>query len=435
MTNHRWLLGIGLGLGLAVASCTENNGQSSSATKSDLNLKAVLPDEMTAAQANSSSVMLSSRGAMVSPMNEAGASGTGAATAGGDTRATAQAPSGKTVATAVAAAPAPKEDVSIPKDAKWTIFCTVVGGPAHSEQARQLKARLAEVTHSSKWYVVHDDEKSTIYYGFYRTIDHGTREGDQAQADRRHLMEYKNSAGESPLALCSFMLIDRPAPEAPAEWDLAHYPRDAMHMWSLQIAAYTPDAADDQGHDRKWAAVESVKALRAQGIPAYFYHGDAISSVCVGLWPESAVKRQEGGNDKGNAGSLNSDTSLFVASEPLPEGMAPKAPTGEKLKPMTVRFEPIDATMLEMARKFPSHMTNNVEIYHKKKDPRTGKIVDVAEPSFWVKVPEVSESTAAANQQMPIDAGQLPTLPPALLGTDNRVPQQPGAGRLRQVGQ
>jgi hypothetical protein len=126
---------------------------------------------------------------------------------------------------------------------------------------------------------------------------------------------------------------------------------------------------------------------------------------------------------------------LFVSSEPLPEGLAPKGPNGQKLKPMTVRFEPIDASMLEMARKFPSHMTNNVEIYHKKKDARTGKIVEVAEPSFWVMVPEAKESTAAVNQQAPIDAGQLPTLPPALLGTDNRVPQQSGAGRLRQVGQ
>jgi hypothetical protein len=425
MTKHRFIVGIALSCGLAVASCTENN--QSSTPKSELSLKAVLPDEMKAAQANSTSVMMSSKGAMVSPVNEA--------TGGSDARAAAPAPKPAAPAPAAVAQAAPKEDVSIPKDAKWTIFCTVISGPGHSEQARQLKARLAATTGSGKWYVVHDDEKSTIYYGFYRTIERGTRDGEQAQADRHRLTELRNSAGEAPLALCSFMLIDKPAPEAPADWDLAHYPRDVAHTWSLQIAAYTADAADDQGHDRKWAAVESVKALRAQGIPAYFYHGEAISSVCVGLWPENAVKRQDGGNAQGNAGSLNSDTNLFVSSEPLPEGMAPKAPNGQKLKPMTVRFEPIDATMLEMARKFPSHMTNNVEIYHKKKDPRTGKIVDVAEPSFWVMVPEAKESTAAVNQQMPVDAGQLPTLPPALLGTDNRVPQPAGAGRLRQVGQ
>jgi hypothetical protein len=225
-------------------------------------------------------------------------------------------------------APAKQDMVTPPKDAKWTIFCSVVGGPGHIQRAKQFKAELAEETKSNKWYVVHEEDKSTIYYGFYRTIDHGTKEGAIAQADRAGLANLKNRAGESPLQLCSFLQLDRPAPEASAEWDLGSYTRNPRQFWSLQIAAYTADATDDKGHDRKWAAVESVKELRAQGIPAFFHHSEAISIVCVGMWPEEAVKRQVGGNEKGNAGAQNPDTAVVVSNFQFPPELAPKDKDG-----------------------------------------------------------------------------------------------------------
>jgi hypothetical protein len=440
MSFRNFRLALTLALAATTLSCTEDK-PAASTPKSDLNLKAILPDDVQMTQAaGGGTVVMSSPGAIVSSGPGTITSPLPPADITPAARSTATATPAPPVAAAPAAPPVARQDVVVPpKDAKWTIFCTVVGGAGHVERAKNLKDRLAAATHSNKWYLVHDDEKSTIYYGFYRDIQRGTPDGNIAQADRLTLANMKNQSGEAPLALCSFMMLDKPAPQAPAEWDLASYPRSPEHYWSLQIAAYTPDAKDEEGHDRKWAAVESVKALRAQGIPAYFYHGDAVSSVCVGLWPEAAVKKQDGGNDKGNASATNADTDVFVSAGPLPRGMRPGpiAPDGHRLRSLAPRIEILDQTMYETAKRFPSHMTNSVEVYHKMKNPETGMVQDVPEPSFLVLVPEAraNGTGAVANRQVPIDAAQMQQIPPSLLGTDNRLPPQPGVGRLRQVGQ
>ena len=68
------------------------------------------------------------------------------------------------------------------------------------------------------------------------------------------------------------------------------------------------------------------------------------------------------------------------------------------------------------------------------KNPKTGQIEDTAEPSFFVLVPE-QKQTAANGRPLPPDTGSLPLIPPALIGTDQRLPPQPGVGRLRELGQ
>ena len=54
--------------------------------------------------------------------------------------------------------------------------------------------------------------------------------------------------------------------------------------WSVQIAAY------EGSTQRKKFAVDAVRDARAEGVPAYYYHGPSISSVCVGAWPRAAVR-------------------------------------------------------------------------------------------------------------------------------------------------
>ena len=47
-------------------------------------------------------------------------------------------------------------------------------------------------------------------------------------------------------------------------------------------------------------------------------------------------------------------------------------------------------------------------------------------------------SAFAGKNERPVSkklAAQMQQIPPSLLGTDNRLPPQPGVGRLRQVGQ
>jgi hypothetical protein len=393
---------------ISIASCTENGPP-----KSTLNDQGLVPTGIEATPANGGALTLASPGAIT---NET------------PTGTSPRQPNPPT-------STAPKEPTVIaPKDAKWTIFCTVIGGPGHTQRASQFKSDLVAATKSDKWYVVHEDEKSSIYYGFYRTIERGTRDGETAQADKQRIATLKNAAGELPLQLCSFLPIDHAAPTAPPEWDLNTYTRNPQHFWSVQVAAYTADASDAEGHDRKWAAVESVKALRAAGVPAYFSHGDSISTVCVGMWPENAVKKQTGGNEKGNAGSQNPESALFVSNVPFPEGTPNKDPEGHRLEKMAPRVEIVDRSLYETMQKFPSHMVNSVERYHKVKDVRTGVVSEAPEPTFLVMVPESPTISTPGGQRQMVDPGQLPLLPPSLLQTDQPPAPRPGVGKLREVG-
>lgn len=423
------LVALSLAVGMAAVSCTGN----APPAKSDLNLSAILPDGIRSTEANGGTVVMSSPGVVV----------TGAENV---TNPLPPAPGTNSVATVrnapVVAQPkplVPKEEIVVPpKEAKWTLFCTVIGGPGHIERAKQIKIRLAESTKSNKWYVVHEDDKSMLYYGFYRTIDRGTKDGDAAQADKASISGLRNAAGDAPMQLCSFMTIDTPGPEAPAEWDMGNMVRSPEKYWSLQIAAFTADASDAEGHDRKWAAVESVKALRAQGLPAYFYHGDSISSVCVGVWPEGAVKKQKGANGRGDAAADNPDTAIVVSNFPLPEklpnGLMPKDQDGRPLKSMSPQIELLDPTLHAMATRFPSHMVNSEERQFEVLDPVTKQKRLVSLPSFLVFIPEAKSTSGTSGPHPAVNPGQLPLMPPSLLQTNQPLPPQPGVGRLREVG-
>ena len=327
--------------------------------------------------------------------------------------------------------PAPQEEVVVPpQDAKWTIFCTVISGPGHSIRAAQIKSRLADATRSNKWYVVHEDVKSTLYHGFYRSIERGTPDGDRAQLDKDTISRLKDSTGEAPLRLCSFLQIDRPAPAAPAEWDLANVGRSELRYWSLQIGAYTADGTAERPGDvadRKSAAVESVKALRAQGIPAYYYHGDAVSSICVGIWPMNALKRQGGGNKAGNAEQLNPNEPLFVANALPSNTKEVRGPDGKLLKPVTPRVEILDENMLQTVKQYPRHLLNGYEMKHEQK----GQVW--FDSSFLVLVPETKQNVAGSQQPNSPELNALPLLPASALGGDVAPAPRPGTGRLREA--
>lgn len=416
---------LSIAMGMAAVSCTENTPPA----KPGMNLNAVLPDGIQNAPSNSGDVVMTSPGANV--------------TFGGNVTNPLPPAAGTDSVVPVRSAPVvappkplvPKEEVVVPpKEAKWTLFCAVMSGSGHIERAKQIKTRLTESTKSNKWYVVHEDDKSTLYYGFYRTIDRGTKDGDAAQADKASIASLKTAAGDAPMQLCSFTTIDAPGPDAPAEWDMGNMVRSPEKYWSLQIAAFTADASDAEGHDRKWAAVESVKELRAQGLPAYFYHGDSISSVCIGVWPESAVKKQKGGNDRGNAAVDNPDTSIFVSNASLPEGITPRDPDGRPMQTMSPQVELLDPTLHAMATRFPSHMVNSEERQFEVLDPVTKQKRLVSSPSFLVFVPEAKPASVGGVVRPAVDSAQLPLMPPSLLQTNQPLPPQPGKGRLREVG-
>lgn len=170
-----------------------------------------------------------------------------------------------------------------PKDARWTIYCATVADESHVETSRGLKAALIKRTDLHEWYIMHEATRSRLYYGFYRSIDDpaDAKESARAQADRKKIDQLVDGGGERPFRACQFVQLSAPDPESPPEWNLVNAPPD--RMWTLEIGAYKDHP------DRKKAAVEAVRAAREAGEEAYYYHGDTVSSVCIGAWPEAAV--------------------------------------------------------------------------------------------------------------------------------------------------
>ena len=75
----------------------------------------------------------------------------------------------------------------------------VLQGPDHVSRAQALRDQLKATTHDNKWYIVHATDKSTVYYGFYKEINHDTHEGQSAQRDREFLSSLQTATGDLPL--------------------------------------------------------------------------------------------------------------------------------------------------------------------------------------------------------------------------------------------
>lgn len=437
-----------LALGLTAISCTEN----SPPPKSDGNPNAVLPSEMKLLQqptpGSQQVIVRSSPGVTVDTtnVNAPGVDPTSLnpqvtpptvqPTTPPQQVATAAMPTRSTPPTAAAPAPKPKpaippEDiVTPPADAHWTLFVAAFEGPAHVEQARGARDQLKAATNSNKFYVVHEETKSTIYYGFYKEIDSSSNGSKQAQADKDYLKSLKTTDGQSPLSMVYFTAVNSQGPEAPAEWDLAKIGRSPDHYWSLQIAAYTADGrAESPGEvgDRKAAAVESVRELRKRGIEAYFFHGDSISSVCIGAWPENAVKRQDGGNSAGNAGSVRPDQTLLVAPE-LPKGVT--GVQGENVKVLAPKLEVLNPAMLSAMKQFPTHALNGYDMMREYGSGANKQ--QRPDPSVVVLLPEKHTDLPAT--ALPSDA-DLRLLQLGGGGNLGNQPSQPGMGHLKSAGE
>ena len=55
-------------------------------------------------------------------------------------------------------------DSALPKDAQWTLYCRVVPGPDHVTRANAYKEDLIHNTSMKDWYVIHEEDRSVLYY-------------------------------------------------------------------------------------------------------------------------------------------------------------------------------------------------------------------------------------------------------------------------------
>jgi hypothetical protein len=313
---------------------------------------------------------------------------------------------------APSASPAALAAVIPPKDARFTIFCLSINGPNHTERATQAKLLWQQATGRRDWYVIHQDDQSSLYFGYYSYVSDSqhAKESARAVSDRQMIQNLKDSVGDYPFAHAILMPLSAPDPTAPPEWNLVN----SKGYWSVEIASFrgTPLPGSP---DRKTAAVETVRDMRAHGIEAYYYQGEAVSSVCIGAWPKEAIQQPEE-----NFHNNDPEKSLMIVPEQLahvlPDSATDKA--GNETQIVHDEAKIVDPTMLDVLRKYPVHSLNgNEDIVVTSGQSRE-------RPSFPVEIPH---TTAAAGESAP--AG--PRID--LLGGDNSPPDS--STKLRSVGQ
>jgi hypothetical protein len=315
------------------------------------------------------------------PIERPDASGT-SGTSGASGAGAAAAAAAATPTAGGSGAPDTSDMPQVPKEARWTIYCTTLPDPDHVNTSRRLKAALVEKTKLREWYIIHEHDRSRLYYGYYRSIDDpgDAAESARAKNDRKAIDAIVDGAGERPFRSCQFVQLNSPDPESRPEWNLVNAP--AGMTWTLLVGAYKDSA------DRKQAAVDAVREAREKyGLEAYYYHGETVSNVCIGAWPADAVIEQR--DDPDPEASKNGTGDVLV----LPPGM--KAPAGamhngKRVRAVSQRMVVVNESLKAMQEKYPTCLVNGEEIIYK---GRTGK--NQREPSHVVPIPRPSESLFA----------------------------------------
>jgi hypothetical protein len=318
----------------------------------------------------------------------------------------------------VSQAPAGDSGMPVPpQGAQYTLHCSTFNGPDHVMASEQAKQALVKMTQSNEWYIVHSDQESDLYYGFYKTFDDRSQlaEFTRAQSDRAKIASLLNEQGDPIFPEAGFAPIDTPNPRAPKEWDLSSNPG----FWTLQIAVYKGNPL------RKQAAVDAVKGFRAHGIEAYFRHGPQTSEVYIGSWPRGAIAEQESTSAQGD----DPDEPLLVLSGAMQGADSTNfyTPDGRKMRVVEPKLQILDPTLLKATQDYPYFYVNGIVIGRRAQMPdRTVKLIPW--PSYLIQVPHDNDNNQEASPDKPeTDPGQ-----PSDSG--GAMPVDPGLGGLRPGG-
>ncbi|MCC6240247.1 MAG: hypothetical protein IT448_08125 [Phycisphaerales bacterium] len=304
----------------------------------------------------------------------------GCASCGGNNPPPTSSSTGTLTPAAEAAAVDSASTSAIPAGAQWTIYVQQVQGPSHVAQAKRLRDQLISTTGMKQWYLVHDNSSSTLYYGYYKSI------GDQS-ADLEKIKAMRDPVSARRLfAQVMTVAINASNPQAPEAWDLLN----SGGYYTLEIATYSG------GPGRKQAAVDSVREARAQGVEAYYYHGDTSSSVCIGSWPRQAAEEAAPVVNEG------ADHTIIVSTGPrndsveqtMLQAAAQRKGIDNIEKPIHVapRFVPRDPSMIAALKKFPYRYVDG-ELYSTRVvDPKTHQPSLMPDPSFIVVIPRKPQS-------------------------------------------
>ena len=329
----------------------------------------------------------------------------------------------------------------MPEGAKYTIICTAFGGAGHVAEAKAAKDKLIAKTGRNEFYVIHEENLSTLYFGYYKAIlrAENPAEAKRCDEDIAFVRSLTDSSGRKLFPRSLKEVLPVPDPAAPPEYDLAKIDRDkspddpARRYWSLAIAAYTVDAQPtgiDAGKSRKQLAVETVLAARKQGIEAYYYNGENVSTVCIGAWPRSAVAEQQAGavDAKHNG---DSDQAIVLSTVPLPPGMTEQLEnSGRNVKVFQPKINVTDPSLLNAMKAYPQYYVNGAPQNNRMNDPATGQSVVKPQPTFLVEIPRLQPSAISASENENAAPTQDNSGPSNLV---NPLGPGSGSGRLRSL--
>jgi len=338
-----------------------------------------------------------------------------------DTKGTSLAPTNDTPTPKLAAKSTTAAPIA-PADARYTLYCLSVDKLGHVERSKALKESLIQRTGMKDFYLVHSDDQSIIYYGYYKDFmkTNDVKERKRAEADRTKIVNLRDDRKDLPFRGALFVTLDAPDPQSPPEWNLTNLAAD--RMWTLEIGVYVDSPL------RKQYAVNAVREARNQGIEAYYFHGENISSVCVGAFKETALARQ----DSDSAESYRSNETLLVLPGQIPQGMSGDQYVMQdgkktKVKVIAPRIEVLDPKLKELQERFPHRSVNGEERMTVATNKRTGRTVQVYDESVIVPIPRATGSFSGGVPQPGADI----VLPPTATGKPK--PQQ-GGGKLRGLG-
>lgn len=322
---------------------------------------------------------------------------------------------------------------TIPSGAKFSIFCESFSTPDHVTYATNLKNLLARNSKLKDWYVIHQANQSSLYHGYYAEFDPTAagsdktlkREAERAQRDHQLIESIPNPQAPDrklfPRSL--FVPLDSPDPDAPPAWNLTNAPG----YWTVQVAAFT-------GADRKRQTVEAVRAARAENIPAFYYHGPAVSSVCVGSWDRSAVKVPEfmaapGDQNLDKGATDEKDVVLNVSGQTLDQSAAEqKGSDGKSMRMLQSTAEVVDSTLKETLKQYPAQAVDGFEVPLKGVD-KDGHPVMRTRPAMIVMIPRGQNNVDTASRNGAQTNEPDPTLIRPGSGSNNL------GARLRGLGQ
>jgi hypothetical protein len=177
-------------------------------------------------------------------------------------------------------------------DEQWAVRLWEDKRPGHAQRIGQIKDELARRTGWDDLWIVHEDHGSTLYWGTFPSPS-----SSKAQKRLQEARAWRSDEGRRSFAEAILWKVSGDDELGPPEWRLSRAPGE----YSVCIAVFHNVPAENF-YGRKQAAVAYCRQLRESGTEAYYHHGRSRSSVTVGAFPASSVRRARRGSEDTGVG-------------------------------------------------------------------------------------------------------------------------------------